>query len=151
MLELGNNQIKKVGQSLFKNGKNLDQLYLHSNILTADGIPSMRRLRKLLRLTLGDNQMTRIPRLPRSVERVNLRDNKFEGVLPRKSLSSLRHLQELILIRVQIANKWCFKLYRSHLEKELWFNIKPWGFKSSYLINPRTTRLLPFGKMTHKC
>ena len=105
MLELGNNQIKKVGQSLFKNGKNLDQLYLHSNILKADGIPSMRRLRKLLRLTLGDNQMTRIPRLPRSVERVNLRDNKFEGVLPRKSLSSLRHLQELILIRVQIANK----------------------------------------------
>ena len=57
----------------------------------------MRRLKKLNRLTLGTNDLTKVPRLPKSVERINLRDNQFSGVLPRRSVSGLRNLRELIL------------------------------------------------------
>lgn len=103
MVELGNNRIVRVSSGVFRHAKNLDQLYLHSNRLNSQGLPSMRRLRKLNRLTLGDNQMIQIPRLPRSVERINLRDNHFSGVLPRRSLASLRCLRELILSGNQIS------------------------------------------------
>jgi len=71
--------------------------------LSSRGLPSMRRLQKLNQLTLGNNELEKIPRLSKSVERINLRDNNFSGVLPRRSMSRLRNLRELTLASNKIT------------------------------------------------
>lgn len=103
MLELGNNHIVKVESTVFRHAKNLEQLYLHANRLSSKGLPSMRRLKKLNQLTLANNELDVVPRLPRSVESINLRNNRFSGKLPRTSLARLRNLRELILLENQIT------------------------------------------------
>ncbi|CAB1336021.1 unnamed protein product [Coregonus sp. 'balchen'] len=98
-LDLAENSISLISSRGFSGLPNLESIDLSKNRLDDDSLSHhlFSNLTRLRRLNLDDNQLTRIPLLPPSLEELKMNDNKITRLTPHSFKGPLRRVQYLRL------------------------------------------------------